>query len=387
MEGRQYLQVPGPTNIPDRILRSLSQPLINHRGPEFSALVEACLHGLQRIFRTSRDVLIFPGSGSGALESVIANLFSPGDRIAAVSMGLFSERMAVIAEKHGLVVRRLAKEWGQSVGAGEIVRMLEGDRQIRAVCLPQNETTSGVVTDVRSIARELRESGHPALLIVDAISSLACMPLETDAWGIDVVVSASQKGLMLPPGLGLVTLGPRAWQMAEASTMARWYWDYGAMQKRLRDRQFPYTPATTLLFGLRESIALLEEEGLEKVWRRHSRIAGAVRSGVAAMGLSLLAERGCESDAITAVRMPDGIPYARLAEILRATYRVIIGEGLERLRDRIFRIGHMGAIHEPEVFAVMGSVELALHEAGFRVEPGSANAAVGRFLAVKPQPE
>ncbi len=384
MERRQYLQVPGPTNIPERILRSLSQPLINHRGPEFAALVDACLAGLKRIFRTQSDVLIFPSAGSGILESIVVNLFSPGDRILAVSMGLFSERMAAIAERHGIQVRRLTKNWGTAVKPEEILSSLARDPELKAVCLPQNETTSGVVNDIRRIAQAMSGSGHGALLVVDAVSSLACVPLEVDGWGIDVVASASQKGLMLPPGLGMVCLGSRAWQMTESATAPRWYWDYRAVRNRLRDRQFPYTPATSMLFGLKESLQLLEEEGLENVWARHAAIAHAVRSGVRAMNLSLFAEQSFESDAVTAIHMPAGIAYEELAELLRTRYRIIIGEGLERLRGKIFRIGHMGAIHMPETFAIMGSIELALNQLGYAVEIGSACREVARSFASPP---
>jgi alanine-glyoxylate transaminase/serine-glyoxylate transaminase/serine-pyruvate transaminase len=378
MESRQYLQIPGPTNIPDRILRSLSRPLINHRGAEFAALLDGCLSGLQRILRSRNDVLIFPSSGSGALESVIVNLFSPGDQLLVVSQGLFSERMAVIAERYGLAVQRVAKEWGQAAGCEDIVAVLESDteRRLKAVCLPQHETTTGVSNDVEAIARAVAGCGHPTILVVDAVSSLACLPLETDAWGIDVVVSASQKGLMLPPGLGIVAVGPRAWRLSEGATLPRWYWDYRAVQSRLRDHQLPYTPPTTLLYGLKEAVEVLEEEGLENVWRRHAVIGSAVRSSVEAMGLALLAEEAARSDAVTAIRMPPGIDYDDLASLLLDQYRVVIGEGLQKLKGQIFRIGHMGAIHKPEVFAIMGSVELSLNELGWAVDLGSANRAV-----------
>lgn len=378
MESRQYLQIPGPTNIPERILRSLSRPLINHRGPEFAALLDDCLSGLKRILRTRNDVLIFPSSGSGALESVIVNLFSPGDPILVVSQGLFSERMAVIAGRYGLAVQRVQKEWGQAARAEDILAVLERDpeQRLKAVCLPQHETTTGVSNDVAAIARALADSGHPAILVVDAVSSLACLPLETDAWGIDVAVSASQKGLMLPPGLAIVAVGPRAWQLAEVATLPRWYWDYRAVQSRLRDHQLPYTPPTSLLFGLKEALAVLQEEGLDHVWRRHALIGRAVRASVEAMGLALLAEEPARSDAVTAIHMPSGIDYEDLAGVLLDQYRVVIGEGLQQLKGRIFRIGHMGAIHKPEVFAIMGSVELALHDLGWAVELGAANRAV-----------
>ena len=379
MTYQQYLQIPGPTNIPDRILRRLAQPLINHRGPEFAHLLTENTRGLKKVFRTTNDILMFPSSGSGILESVVVNLFSPGDTVLVGSMGLFSERIAVIAENHHLKVVRITKEWGRAVKVDDVRRVLEKDheKKIKAVCLAHNETTSGITTDVEGISRMIKETGHPAVMVVDAISSLACVPLETDLWGIDVVVSASQKGFMLPPGLGFVSISPKAWELQEQSTLPKWYWDYKAVKEKNAVHQFPYTPPTTMLFGLQESLAiLLDEEGLKNVWQRHALIGASVRSGAAAMGLSLLAEKGYESDTVTAINLPEGIAYKALAELLRTRYHVVIGGGLQKLQGKIFRIGHIGAIHIPEIFAVMGSVELALVQSGYKTELGNAARAV-----------
>jgi len=388
MPRRQYLQVPGPTNIPERILRSLSQPLINHRGPEFERMLSENTEGLKKVFRTKNDILTFPGSGSGMLESVVVNLFSPGDTILAVSVGVFSERMALIAERHQLNVTRIKKEWGLAVMADDIRAILEedSDKKIKAVCLPHNETTSGITHDIESISRMIKETGHPAVLVVDAISSLACMPLETDLWDLDIVVSASQKGLMLPPGMGFVSVSQRAWEMREKSTLPKWYWDYQAVREKNKVGQFPYTPPTTMLFGLKESLhILLNEEGLENVWRRHAMIGNAVRSAANAMGLSLFAEKGYESDTVTAITLPEGIVYKALAEVLRNRYNVIIGGGLQQLQGKIFRIGHMGALHIPEVLAIMGSVELALVQCGHKTALGNAaRAAAETYLRMTP---
>jgi aspartate aminotransferase-like enzyme len=379
MPRRQYLQVPGPTNIPERVLRCMSQPLINHRGPEFERLLAGNLQGLKKVFRTENDILLFPSSGSGMMESAVVNLFSPGDAVLVGSMGLFSERMALIAESHRLHVVRINKEWGMAVSAEDVRKALEEDREqkIKAVCLPQNETSTGISHDIEGIAAAVRKSGHPAIMVVDAISSLACTPLETDRWGIDVVVSATQKGFMLPPGLGFVSVGPKAWELCARSTMPRWYWDYKAVKEKNRVHQFPYTPPTSLFFGLRESLKILiQEEGLENVWQRHAAVAAAVRNAVVAMGLGLFAEKGHESDTVTAIAIPGEIAYKDLAEHLRTQYHVVIGGGLQRLQGKIFRIGHMGAIHLPEIFAVMCSVETALIEKGWKVQPGVAARAV-----------
>ena len=380
MERRQYLQIPGPTNVPDRILRSLSRPLINHRGPEFELLLEQCMTGLKKVFRTQNDILIFPSSGSGALESAIVNLLSPGDTILAVSQGLFSERMASIGEKFGVNVIRINKEWGEAVGIDEIRNLLNQDaeRKIKAVCLPQNETTSAITNDIEGVAKMMKESQHPALLVVDAISSLACLPLETDDWAIDVVVTASQKGLMLPPGLGIVSLNERAWQQATQSTMPKWYWDYKGVQEKMKGGQFPYTPATTLLFGLKEALDILEEEGIEKVWERHALMGKAVRNAVHAMGLTLFAEEAYASDTVTSISMPEGITYKELANLLNKDYGVVIGGGLQQLQGKIFRIGHLGAVDQLDVYAVMGAVEMALYRLGYNVELGTAAKAMAK---------
>lgn len=378
MERRKYLQIPGPTNIPDRILRSLSQPIINHRGPEFEKLVEKCVKGLQKVYKTKNDILIFPSSGSGALESAIVNVFSPGETIAVASMGVFSERVAAIGENHGLNVIRIPKEWGETVKPEDIKKILEDDKnkEIKGVCLPQNETTTAVVNDIEGVSKVIKETEHPAILMVDVVSSLACMPFETDLWGVDIAVAGPQKGLMLPPGMGIISVSSKAWELIENSTMPRWYWDYKAVKNRMETNQFPYTPATTLLFGLSEALDILEEEGLNNVFERHELIGTAIRESVKAMGLSLFSEEGYESNAVTAINMPEGIKYGELAELLNTKYGVVIGGGLQGLQGKIFRIGHLGSIHNTDVYGIMGAVEAALFELGYEVELGTATKAI-----------
>ncbi len=378
MERRQFLQIPGPTNIPDRLLKSLSKPLINHRGPEFEKLVADCINGLKETYRTDNDILMFPSSGSGVLESAIVNLLSPGDTIVAVSLGVFSERMAQIAENHGVNVIRIKKEWKEAVKPEEIKQILNEDKEknIKAVCLPHNETTTGITNNIENISQVMKESGHPAVLIVDAVSSLACLPLETDLWGIDVVVSASQKGFMLPPGLGIVSLSEKAWQFVKRSTMPKWYWDYKAVKSKMLEFQFPYTPATTLLYGLKESLDILSEEGIENVWARHELMAQAVRNAVKSMGLELLADEENASNTVTAIALPKEINYKELANLLREDYGVVIGGGLQNLKGKIFRIGHLGSLNKLDVYAVMGAVEMALYQLGYEVKLGTAAKAV-----------
>jgi len=382
MERRKYLQIPGPTNIPSSVLNSLSKPIINHRGKEFEKLVAECVSGLKDVLKTKNDVLMFPSSGSGILESAIVNLFSPGDKIAAVCHGVFSERMADIGESHGLEVTRINVEWGKAVKKEDILVVLDKDekKELKAICLPHNETTSGITNDLEDITKAIKSTGHPALIIVDSVSGLACMPLETDKWGIDIVAGGSQKGLMLPPGIGLVSISKKAWELADKATMDKWYWDYKPMKERMEINQFRYTPPTNILFGLKESLELIKEEGLENVLDRHKYIGDAVRYSAKAMGLKLFAEEGYESNSVTAIELPEGVEYKKLASILEDKYNVIIGGGLRKLSGKIFRIGHLGSIFNTDIYAVMGAVEMALYEAGYKVELGTAGKALGELF-------
>ena len=383
MERREYLQIPGPTNVPNRILRTLSMPLINHRGPEFEKLLTNCVDGLKKIFRTNNDILMFPSSGSGALESAIVNLFSPGDTIVTACHGLFSERVALIAERYRVNTIKIQKEWGEVVKVEDIETVLKQDveKKIKAVCLPQNETTSGIVNDIETVGKMMKESGHPALLIVDVVSSLACLPFETDAWGVDVAITASRKGFMLPPGLSIIAISKRAWKLSEESKLPKWYWDYKAVRAKMEQKQLPYTPPTTLLFGLKESLDIIEEEGLENVWTRHAIMAEATRNSITAMGLTLFSEVGYQSDTVTAINMPDGIKFEEFSTILREKYGVVIGGGLQQLQGKIFRIGHLGSVHKLDIYAVMGAIEMSLFELGYKIELGTASKAVaGTFL-------
>lgn len=378
MERRNYLQIPGPTNIPDRILKALSNQQINHRGDQFKELMIKAEVGLKEIFRTENDILIFPSSGSGILESSIVNLFSPGDTLLVSSIGVFSDRVGLIAESYGLNVIRIEKEWGKSIIAEDVKKALESDtdRIIKAVCLPQNETTSGVVNDIEAISSVIKETGHSALLLVDVVSSLASLPFETDKWNVDVAIGASQKGLMLPPGMGIATVSKKAWDAVESSRLPKWYWNYKVVKERMEIFQFPYTPPITLFFGLSESIDIIREEGLENVWARHKLLATGVRNALKAMGLELFAEEGHESNTVTAVVVPEGINYGEFTKLINAKYGVVLGGGLQKLSGKIFRIGHMGSISKLDIYAIMGAIEMSLYELGYKVELGTSAKAV-----------
>lgn len=385
MEKQSYLQIPGPTNIPDRILKELSNQQINHRGDKFKSLMIKSVEGLKEIFRTKNDILIFPSSGSGMLESSIVNLFSPGDTLLVSSTGVFSERVALIAESYGLNVIRIEKEWGKAIKAEDIKEALEKDKDkiIKGICLPQNETTSGVVNDIEGVSKVIKDIGHPALLLIDVVSSLASIPFENDNWNVDVAIGASQKGLMLPPGMGIVTVSKKAWKAVESSSLPKWYWNYKEVRDKMNMFQFPYTPPITIFFGLGESIDMIKEEGLENIWERHNLMATAVRNALYEMGLELLSEKGFESNTVTAVMLPEGISFEELSELMNSKYGVVLGGGLQKLFGKIFRIGHMGNINKLDIYSIMGALEMSLYELGYKVELGTASKIVSEIFLKK----
>lgn len=380
MYRRPYLQIPGPTNIPEPVLNALNHSAINHRGQDFAALLEENVKGLKEIIQTTNDVLIFPASGSGGLEAAVVNVLSPGDKVLAANMGVFSDRFGAIAKGYGAQVTILQVEWGRAVTAQEIEAALAEDtaHEYKAVFLTHNETATGVTTDIAGVRQVMDRLTHPALLMVDAVSSLAITPLATDSLGIDVLISASQKGLMLPGGLAVLAVSEKAWQAHRIAQMPRWYWDFTAMKQKMAVGQMPYTPAINLFFGLKVSLGMLREEGMESVYARHSANARAVRAGVEALGLELLVANPAErSSAVTAVRLPAGVEYKALALAMQE-YGVVIGGGLAKLEGKIFRIGHLGMLHEPEVIAVLGVLEMCLHKIGYKLSFGSAVAAAQR---------
>ncbi len=373
MEVKKYLQTPGPTNVPQKILDALSHQQITHRGTEFEEITKFCIEGLKMVFRTKNDILIFPASGSGALESFVVNMLSPGDTILIPLMGLFSERMIIIAESFGIKVIKIEVTWGESVKAEDIKRVLDGDinNEIKAVCLPHNETSTGVTNDLGSISTVIRSLNHTVLFVVDAISSLGSLPLETDKHDIDIVITASQKGLMLPPGMGIVSVSKRAWEFSKESKLPKWYWDYNKVKDSLYNYQMPYTPPISLFFGLKASMELFQEEGIENVWERHKLLGDLVRNSIKALGLELFAEKGYESNSVTAVKIPENISYELLQKTLENKYGVVISGGSGKLKGKIFRIGHMGSIGMLDIYAIMGALEMNLYELGYKLELGT----------------
>ena len=347
--GRHFLQIPGPTNVPDRILRAIERPTIDHRGPEFGRLGERVLSGLREVFRTRDNVLIFPSSGTGAWEAALVNTLSPGDAVLMCETGHFSTLWTEMARRLGLEVEVLEGDWRSGADPARIEARLADDRDrvIKAVAVVHNETSTGVASRIGAVRAALDSAGHPALLLVDTISSLASIDYRHDEWGVDVTIGGSQKGLMLPPGLGFNAVSDKALAASKSAGMARSYWDWESMLGANRTGFFPYTPATNLLYGLAEAIDMLREEGLENVFRRHDRHAEATRRAVRAWGLEVWCLRPEEhSSSLTAVRVPEGHSADALRRTILETFDMSLGNGLGRLADSVFRIGHLGAFND-----------------------------------------
>jgi alanine-glyoxylate transaminase/serine-glyoxylate transaminase/serine-pyruvate transaminase len=384
MPGRPFLQIPGPTLVPERVVRAMSQPVIDHRGPKFAALVEACLEGLKGVFQTRRGhVILYPGSGTGAWEAALVNTLSPGDRVLAVVNGHFATGFAKTAEAYGIEVERVEVPYGEGAPAGEVERRLAEDaaHRLEAVLVVHNETSTGVTSSVAAVRRALDRAGHPALLLVDTVSSLASIDFRFDEWGVDVALTGPQKGLMLPPGLAILAASDRALGVSEKARCPRAYWDWTPVLERNRRGEYPYTPATVLLFGLQEALAMLREEGLPNVFARHARLAEACRRAVRALGLEILCKDPAEhSNTLTAVLMPQGFDSDELVRLAYRRLELSLGVGLGAVRGKVFRIGHLGSLNELELLGGLAGVEMMLRELGVPVRLGAGLAAAQEFL-------
>jgi len=377
--GRHFLQIPGPTNVPDRILRAIDNPTIDHRGPEFGCLGREILDGLKQIFKTRGPVIIYPASGTGAWEAALVNTLSPGDRVLMFETGWFAGLWRDMASRLGLEVEFVPGDWRQGVEPAALGERLAADRQhrIKAVAAVHNETSTGVTSQIAGLRQAIDSAGHPALFLVDTISSLASIDYCHEAWGVDVTVAGSQKGLMLPPGLSFNALSDKALAAHRTAKLARSYWDWSAMLDANQTGFFPYTPGTNLLYGLREAIRLLLEEGLDNVFARHQRHGAATRRAVHAWGLELLARNPSEySGALTAVLMPEGYDADELRRVILDAFDMSLGQGLGRLKGRVFRIGHLGDFNDLMLMATLAGVEMGLARAGIPHKKGGAQAAM-----------
>jgi len=385
MSGRHFLQIPGPTNVPDRVLRAMDRPVPDHRGPEMPALTREIVERLRPVFgTTSAEIVLFPGSGTAGWEASIVNTLSPGDRILTFNNGHFSHTWAEGARRLGLVVDEQEIEWGKGVPAELLEQRLNEDKQhaIRAVLVVHNETSTGVTSNIEAVRNAIDSAGHPALLLVDAVSSLGSIKFELDSWGVDVALTGAQKGLMLPPGMAILAASERAVAASKTATTPRFFLDWQPVIDQMHTGYFPYTPATLLLFGLREAMRMLDEEGLDAVYARHARLAGAVRAAIDEWDLAILCKDPAEySNTLTAVVMPDGIGSDTVLKAAESRFDLSLGTGLGRLKNRVFRIGHLGSLNELEVLATVGGVELALNEAGVPVRLGAGVAAAQTYFA------
>ncbi|HZE11590.1 MAG TPA: aminotransferase class V-fold PLP-dependent enzyme [Burkholderiales bacterium] len=380
--GRHFLQIPGPTNVPDRVLRAIDNATMDHRGPEFGKMGLEILEGLKAVFQTKQPVVIYPASGTGAWEAALVNTLSPGDRVLMFETGQFAVLWNKMATRLGLAVDLVPTDWRRGVDPAAVEAKLKEDRAqsskaaIKAVCVVHNETSTGATSRIGAIRKAIDAAGHPALYLVDTISSLASIDYRHDEWGVDVTVAGSQKGLMLPPGLSFNCIGEKARKASASAKLPRSYWSWDEMLSNNKTGYFPYTPATNLLYGLHEALKMLAEEGLQNVFARHARHAEATRRAVRAWGLEILCNVPEEqSNSLTAVMMPAGHDADRLRKIILEAYDMSLGTGLGRLAGKVFRIGHLGDFNDLTLAGTLAGVEMGLELAGVPHKKGGVLAA------------
>jgi alanine-glyoxylate transaminase/serine-glyoxylate transaminase/serine-pyruvate transaminase len=388
--GRHFLQIPGPTNVPDRVLRAIDFPTMDHRGPDFADLGKAVLDGMKRVFKTRGEVVIYPASGTGAWEAALVNTLSPGDAVLMYETGHFATLWHKMALKLGLRPEFLTGDWRTGADASRIEQRLREDREqrIKAVCVVHNETSTGAISRIPEVRKAIDVVQHPALLMVDTISSLASIDYRHDEWGVDVTVGGSQKGLMLPPGLSFNAISAKALAASKAAKLPRAYWAWDEMIANGKGGYFPYTPATNLLYGLRESLAmLLDEEGLENVFARHQRHAETTRRAVRAWGLEVLATNPVEySASLTAVLLPAGQDADRLRKLILENFDMSLGTGLGRLAGKVFRIGHLGDLNDLALLGTLAGIEMGLALAGVPAKAAGVQAAMAYLAECRVQP-
>ncbi len=380
--GQTHLFIPGPTNIPERVRQAMNTPMQDMRAPDFGDLTKPLFAGLRKVLKTGTGtVFMFPGSGTGAWEAAITNTLNPGDKVLMGRFGQFSGLWVEMAERLGLDVEVIDADWGRGAPVEAFERRLGADvaGEIKAVFATHNETATGVTSDIAGVRRALDNCFHRAMLFVDGVSSIASIDFRMDEWGVDLAVTGSQKGLMLPAGLGILGVSEKAMAASKKATMRRAYFEFADMVKMNADGYFPYTPPTQLFHGMRESLAILFEEGLENVFARHRRLAEGVRRGVAAWGLRTCAQPGFHSDTVTTIMTPEGVDAVKVIRGGYDRYRTSFGSGLARLAGKAFRIGHLGDLNEVSCLAALGAAEMALRDAGAKVVPGSGVGAASEW--------
>lgn len=378
---KNYLLTPGPTPLPPQVCEAMARPIIHHRTPQFQEVLKEATAGLKYIFQTTQDVFILTSSGTGAMEAAVANFLSPGDSALCVQAGKFGERWTEICQAYGVKAEVIDVEWGKSVEPRQIKERLQQNPNIKAVYTTLCETSTGVVTDIAAIGRIVKETD--AILVVDAISGLGAIDLQTDAWAVDVVVSGSQKGLMLPPGLAFISVSKKAWQKADSSRCPKYYFDLKAAKEAWDKTDTPFTPAISLIIALVEALRLMRQDGLEKIFLRHHVMAEATRAAVRALGLELFSPNDY-SDVVTAVKVPQGIDGEKLVKVMRDTYGVTIAGGQAELKGKVFRIAHMGYIEEFDIIVGIACLEKVLAQMGYKFDLGSGvKAAQEVFLRAK----
>lgn len=371
MKGAQYLLIPGPTPIPLRVARAMDRPMINHRGPEFRTIIEEVTAGVKKVYRTKENLLIYPGSGTGGLEAAVVNFISPGDKVLAISIGVFGDRFAEIAARFGARVEKMDFAWGSGADPEQVKDRINQDKngEIKAVLITHNETSTGAFNDIKTIRQAMGE--HPALFMVDAVSGLAALDLRMDEWGLDVVVSGSQKAFMIPPGLNFLAFNQKALQVQQGNTNSRYYWDVGIGLKYQEQGQTAFTPPISLYYGLQEALKMVKEEGLENILIRHANYRDMVRASVREMGLELFTEDRFASSAVTSIRAPKEIGANRIRKYMLEEFNIILAGGQQSLDDVIFRLGHLGYVRELDIISVLAALELTLVKFKFELNLGA----------------
>ena len=359
------LRVPGPTPCPPEVLKAMAWQMVNHRGPEFHQMLTEVTENLKKVFQTKNDVLLLTGSGTGGLEAAIVNALSPGDKVLSVSIGVFGDRFASIAKTFGADVISLKVEWGKAADPDVIKKMIKDNPGIKAVLVTHNETSTGVTNDINAIAKVVKDAGK--LLIVDAISSLGSINLPVDELGCDVVITASQKGWMVPPGLAMVSVSPDAWKARETAKMPNFYWDFVRAKKNYEEKkENPWTPSISIVFAFTVALKMMLKEGINNIFARHERIGQMTRDGIKNLGLPLFADPAHASNTVTAVSIPEGLDGKKFRQILREQYKVVLAGGQQTLDGKIFRIGHLGMVNEKDIKEILSAIKKVLPLAGFK---------------------